>query len=615
MTKIITFKKGYKGRSKFAKGLRQHKCGCKVPKGLTRHLIVDDVPDEMKDDPNILAIEDDLPVFPAGAVEHQDLDFPTSADLSWPIARIIRRNKPWPNRIKFPFSTFYKASRNGEGVSVYFIDSGTRASHSEFGGRATNVADYTAEGNPNDTYHHGTSTGSAAIGNTVGTARGASLYSFKVFDSSGGSTQTIIINALGGALSHYNAREFPAVLNMSLTTGHTTALSEAITDLVDAGVVILAAAGNDMNDVSTNFPAAYDNVIAVGGISMVDEPYYAMTFGTAHGFGVDICAPSQRVRLANFAGDDEHWLRDGTSLAVAFTTGVVACMLEGHSKLTSAEDVTFVKNKLLENAATGIINPPNYNGILLPDRILYLDPTIAAPESFQSSEDGDSENEFSATRIGNRVTSVGGTLGSFSFTSFSLPPGGGLLVALITTGGFNQHTISNILFNDSFPDAFYTSGANRFSTAISTKVIDSETESVVVRVSLSAALGLSTSASCELWLLTGYDTKKILANRRAVAIADAGQSTSQSVSFIVPEGGIGLYTFFLGGGSSISWVNATQSYSSTLTVTPVSSHRLSAARYIPAEGQGDVSHQTSVTFPGVGYSRRLRGAAWGPYIP
>jgi serine protease len=104
----------------------------------------------------------------------------------------------------------------------------------------------------------------------------------------------------------------------------------AIARAVDAGTIVLAAAGNEVGFVV--FPAAFDLVIAVAASNVRDEPWS----GSSHGRAVDITAPGESVWRARSARDQSGKMAftvergNGTSFAVATTAGVAALWVSFH---------------------------------------------------------------------------------------------------------------------------------------------------------------------------------------------------------------------------------------------------------------------------------------------
>jgi serine protease len=106
------------------------------------------------------------------------------------------------------------------------------------------------------------------------------------------------------------------------------ALRDAVRRAVDAGVIVLAAAGNPVRVVV--FPAAYEEVIAVAASNVRDAEWS----GSCRGDAVDITAPGESVWRATVARGNPFTFSvargNGTSFAVATTAGVAALWVSFH---------------------------------------------------------------------------------------------------------------------------------------------------------------------------------------------------------------------------------------------------------------------------------------------
>jgi serine protease len=109
------------------------------------------------------------------------------------------------------------------------------------------------------------------------------------------------------------------------------ALHSAVTDAVDAGIIVLCAAGNLVEFVV--FPAAFEEVIAVAA-STVDDKEWS---GSCRGPAVDVTAPGAAIwralttkKRSGFVFDVERG--DGTSFSVAATAGIAALWLSFHGR-------------------------------------------------------------------------------------------------------------------------------------------------------------------------------------------------------------------------------------------------------------------------------------------
>jgi hypothetical protein len=179
---------------------------------------------------------------------------------------------------------------------------------------------------------HGTGTGSVIVSGrgatpgfnsaefVSGAAPGASLVPIRTTES----VVLISMRGLRKAIDHAVAKGCQ-VVSMSLG-GPLPSLSlrRAIRRAIDAGVIVLAAAGNQVRIVV--FPAAFDDVIAVAASTIADKEWP----GSCRGDAVDITAPGAsvwraRVERATGGGFTFSVKRgSGTSYAVATTAGVAA---------------------------------------------------------------------------------------------------------------------------------------------------------------------------------------------------------------------------------------------------------------------------------------------------
>ncbi|HKP35479.1 MAG TPA: S8 family peptidase, partial [Pyrinomonadaceae bacterium] len=176
---------------------------------------------------------------------------------------------------------------DGSGIGVAVLDSGISAKHKSLMGRVVLSRDFTGEGTTDDQYGHGTFVASmiaAKQGPYGGVATAASLINFRVLDSQGRGSMSEVLNALNAILT-YRAQYNIRVVNMSLGSVAVDSykndpLCRAVRRLVDAGIVVVAAAGNDGKD-ATN-AKIYGRIHSPG-----NEPS-AITVGATNTFGTDV---------------------------------------------------------------------------------------------------------------------------------------------------------------------------------------------------------------------------------------------------------------------------------------------------------------------------------------
>ncbi|MHB8809025.1 MAG: S8 family serine peptidase, partial [Desulfobulbaceae bacterium] len=151
---------------------------------------------------------------------------------------------------------------------------------------------------------------------TVGTAPEAEVYAVKVLDAAGFGSVSWVMAGIEWAVAN-NMR----IINMSLAgTEDSQAFAEACTAAEEAGLLLVAAAGNTYGGAVTN-PAAYGSVIAVTATDQADQPGYFSPAGPE----VELAAPG--VSVLSTARDNTYGALDGTSQAAPHVTGVAALIL------------------------------------------------------------------------------------------------------------------------------------------------------------------------------------------------------------------------------------------------------------------------------------------------
>ncbi|MFH8514339.1 S8 family serine peptidase [Streptomyces gelaticus] len=168
---------------------------------------------------------------------------------------------------------------NGRGTTVAILDSGVDYTHPDLGGglgkghKVVGGHDFVnGDGDPMDDNGHGTHVAgivagrAAEKGGVTGVAPGANLLAYKVMDADGSGYTSDIIAGIEAASDPANPHRAD-VINMSLggPGDGTDPLGRAATAAVRAGVVVVAAAGNDGPGAGTvSSPGTADGVLSVG---------------------------------------------------------------------------------------------------------------------------------------------------------------------------------------------------------------------------------------------------------------------------------------------------------------------------------------------------------------
>ena len=239
--------------------------------------------------------------------------------LVWAVAETL----PWGvDRIDAELVHPYN---KGTGVKVAILDTGIDLDHPDLH-VVGNVTFVSGTSSGDDDNGHGTHVAGivAALDNDVGVigvAPEAALYAVKVLDRNGSGSWSNIIKGLQWAVDNHMQ-----VINMSLggTSGSST-LKTACDNAYAAGVVVVAAAGNNGNSSGTGdtvlYPARYDSVIAVAATDSADKrASYSST-----GPKVELAAPGSNINSTLPGG--AYGTKSGTSMASPHVTGVAALVI------------------------------------------------------------------------------------------------------------------------------------------------------------------------------------------------------------------------------------------------------------------------------------------------
>ena len=324
----------------------------RIPPGLRKKLALD---------PDVAFIEQDLPVWAVGQT------LPTGVD-----------------RIDADQNT----TARPVDADIAIIDSGIDLDHPDLNvlvDKSTSFIGYTTS--PDDDYGHGTHVAgtAAALDNgdgVVGVAPGARLWALKVLDQDGLGSFGDVIAAVDHVTAHADEIE---VVNLSLGGyAKSDALWQAIRNSVAAGVVYVAATGNDSRDIygpdgrlgsgDDFIPAAYPEVMAVSAMGDTDGEAGGNGGNTSYdtaddtfapftnfsgsavpynpvsspGGAIDLAAPGVDI-LSTYKGG-EYATGSGTSMASPHVAGAVALLIAQHGRANDAGGVAAIRQALINSA-------------------------------------------------------------------------------------------------------------------------------------------------------------------------------------------------------------------------------------------------------------------------
>ncbi len=265
----------------------------------------------------------------------------TQTAATWGIDRVDQAN--------LPLSTTYTYNSTGSTVTAYIFDTGVRSDHVEFGGRVTSgFSAIATEPTPEDGNGHGTHVAGTVGGTTYGIAKLINIVPVKVLSATGSGTNAGVIAGLDWAVAHHVSG--PAVGNMSLGGGISTALDDAVRRCVTDGIVMAVAAGNSNLDASTASPARVQQAITVGSTTNTD----AKSSFSNHGSLVDIHAPGSLITSSWYTSSTALNTISGTSMATPHVAGAAALYLEYAPGSTPAQVETALKQFSAVGRITGL---------------------------------------------------------------------------------------------------------------------------------------------------------------------------------------------------------------------------------------------------------------------
>lgn len=247
----------------------------------------------------------------------------------------------------------------GKGVKVAIIDTGIDRDHPDLSANLAGCVNLiTSRRTCEDDNGHGTHVAGivASINNNfgvVGVAPEARIYALKALNSRGSGYLSDIIEALEWSINNQ-----VEVVNLSLgTSSNVTSLYEAIKKTYDAGIVIVASAGNSgPNSNTVTYPARYPEVIAVASVNQENQ----VSSWSSRGPEIDIAAYGEGI-YSTYPNNSYNTM-SGTSMAAPHVTGAVALrffLYPGESNSQIFKVITENTNSLplpAEAVGSGLLN-------------------------------------------------------------------------------------------------------------------------------------------------------------------------------------------------------------------------------------------------------------------
>jgi subtilisin family serine protease/phosphodiesterase/alkaline phosphatase D-like protein len=311
--------------------------------------------------PNILTVEKDMPISGLAIQQNQT---PTP---SWGLDRIDQREVVSTTS---GYQGNYGYRSAGNGSTIYIGDTGIFP-HEDLAGRiSTSGFSGVSDGNGTvDCNGHGTHVTTTAAGTKYGIAKNATVVPVRVLFCNGMGMFSTVIAGLDWILSPLNPNpKSQAVLNLSIGGNASTSINDAVLRLTNAGITVVAAAGNESKDACTRSPASAPSAITVGATTSVDARAAFSNFGSC----VDIFAPGAGITGGWIGSPSATVTISGTSMAAPHVAGAAAVYLGLNPKATVAQVADALKADSTKGAVT------NIDGTTL-NNMLFVSPTDGGP--------------------------------------------------------------------------------------------------------------------------------------------------------------------------------------------------------------------------------------------
>ncbi len=274
-----------------------------------------------------------------------------------------------------PLDTRYLQLGQGEGATIYIIDTGILPTHAQLTGRVLPGFSVVEDGRgTSDCSGHGTHVAGTAAGTTYGVAKKAKVVPVRVLDCNGDGTNQGVVDGI----NYVAGKRTPmAVANLSLGGDASLAVDQATAAAVAAGVVMVVAAGNENVDACTSSPARAPSAITVGATDRLDVRSSFSNFGAC----VDLSAPGTDITSAWISSDTDTNTISGTSMASPHVAGAIAAFRAANPTATPAQIAAAITAKAFANK---IVDPKGSPNLLLNTRFVDALPpevTLASPAS------------------------------------------------------------------------------------------------------------------------------------------------------------------------------------------------------------------------------------------
>ena len=255
-----------------------------------------------------------------------------------------------------------KANMGSAPVTIAVVDTGVQNDHEYLAGRVEPTGfDSVYNESCYDKRGHGTHVAGIIVANTKSNVK---IRPYKVIGDDGTGTDTQLYLGIQAAIE-----DGVDIINLSLTRkGESEIVHEAVINAYNAGITVVAAAGNDNVNIAETFytPACFDEVICVVNIDVNKKRSSTSNWR----FNDTLSAPGVDI-LSSYV-NNTYKVMSGTSMAAPFITCCVAYLLASGDYYSPDE----AYNTLYANSKVGATASIHY---VVPGEVINSTSTCAAP--------------------------------------------------------------------------------------------------------------------------------------------------------------------------------------------------------------------------------------------